>query len=56
MNIMTHLMCISCGDIKEFCDDVIEEHQAIIARKHGYKMTNHSLCLYGLCPKCQKTK
>ena len=48
-----HLICVKCGRVEEFVDDVIERHQEIIARKHRYKLTDHSLCLYGICPKCQ---
>lgn len=47
-----HLVCVKCGNIEEFVDAVIEEHQENIALKHGYKLTEHNLCLYGICPKC----
>lgn len=48
-----HLVCIKCGHIEEFVDKIIEERQAAIAQKAGYKMTDHSLNIYGLCPDCQ---
>lgn len=47
-----HLVCIKCGNIDEFTDNVIEKHQKDIAKKHGYKLTDHCLYLYGICPKC----
>ena len=48
-----HLVCVKCGHIEEFVDEVIEEHQAKVAKKAGYSMTGHSLNIYGLCAKCQ---
>jgi Fur family ferric uptake transcriptional regulator len=35
-------------------DEVIEERQLAIARETGYEMTDHSLYIYGICPKCQE--
>ena len=48
-----HLLCVKCGKVDEFTDDVIEERQDQIAKKLGYELTDHSLYLYGLCPNCQ---
>lgn len=42
-----HLVCLNCGKVIEFHDDVIEERQQEIAARHGIKLTNHSLYLYG---------
>lgn len=47
-----HLVCVKCGNIEEFIDEVIEAHQESIAQKYGYQLTEHSLCLYGICPNC----
>lgn len=48
-----HLVCCKCGRVEEFIDDVIEERQQRIAEKAGFKMTDHALNIYGLCPACQ---
>ena len=48
-----HLVCIKCGRVDEFYDETIEERQQVIAEKAGYKMTDHSLNIYGICPECQ---
>ncbi|MDA7746269.1 ferric iron uptake transcriptional regulator [Psychromonas sp.] len=42
-----HLVCLKCGEVIEFNDDLIEEQQKLIAAKYGIKLTNHSLYLYG---------
>ncbi|GAA4879297.1 ferric iron uptake transcriptional regulator [Ferrimonas pelagia] len=44
-----HLVCLDCGKVIEFSDDVIEARQNEIALKHNIKLTNHSLYLYGQC-------
>ncbi len=49
-----HLVCNKCSRVEEFFDEVIEEQQEKIAEKFGFKITDHSLYLYGLCAKCQK--
>jgi len=51
-----HLLCVSCGEIQEFVDDVIEERQHAIAEEKGFKMTEHSLYIYGICKRCQEEK
>ena len=47
-----HIMCVKCGRVDEFFDEVIEEHQAAAAKKLGYQMTDHSLYIYGICSAC----
>jgi Fur family ferric uptake transcriptional regulator len=44
-----HLVCLKCGKVVEFEDNVIEERQEKIAKSHKIKLTNHSLYLYGEC-------
>lgn len=44
-----HIVCVECGKIEEFVDQVIEEHQRQIADRRGFKLADHSLILYGEC-------
>lgn len=44
-----HLVCLKCGKVVEFEDDVIEQRQSDIAKSHKITLTNHSLYLYGEC-------
>lgn len=44
-----HIICLGCGKVIEFRDDIIEEKQKEIAQKHNIRLTNHSLHLYGYC-------
>lgn len=48
-----HILCVKCGRVDEFLDEVIEERQIHIAESRGYRMTDHSLYIYGICPDCQ---
>ncbi len=49
-----HLVCVKCGRVDEFEDELIENRQKEIAKKAGYAMTHHSHYLYGICPDCHK--
>jgi Fur family ferric uptake transcriptional regulator len=51
-----HLVCIKCGAVVEFVEEVIEERQRAIAQRHGFTIEDHSLVIYGLCPECQRTQ
>ncbi|MCY4444826.1 MAG: transcriptional repressor [Proteobacteria bacterium] len=44
-----HLVCLDCGDIKEFEDEYIEERQQEIAMKLGFDLASHRLELFGHC-------
>ena len=49
-----HIVCVSCGKVEEFYDEMIENRQREVASEKGYEVTDHSLTLYGKCPACQK--
>jgi Fur family ferric uptake transcriptional regulator len=51
-----HILCVKCGRVEEFVDDVIEQRQKAIAKKAGFSMTDHCLYIYGICAECQKKK
>jgi len=48
-----HLICTSCGKIVEFVDEEIEKRQEKIAKQNNFKVTSHSMQLYGICSNCQ---
>ena len=49
-----HMICTSCGDITEFVDEEIENRQDAIAKELGFKISDHSMQIYGICKNCQK--
>ena len=50
-----HVVCMKCGKVAEFTDEVIEKRQDEIARQLGFVLTDHSLYLYGYCSDCKSS-
>ena len=48
-----HFVCLGCGGLFEFSDDRIELDRHKIAARHGFRLTDHVMVLYGLCPRCK---
>ena len=48
-----HILCVKCGKVEEFIDEVIEQRQRKIAEDAGFSMTDHALYIYGICKDCQ---
>jgi len=48
-----HILCVKCGQVAEFTDDVIEQRQKEVAVRLGFTLTDHSLYLYGYCTACK---
>ncbi|MBB5217494.1 ferric iron uptake transcriptional regulator [Parapusillimonas granuli] len=44
-----HLVCIDCGWVQEFHDEVIEQLQHRVAQRLGFELSEHTLVLYGRC-------
>ena len=51
-----HMVCLRCGRIEEFVDEVIEERQKRLSERSGFTMTDHSLYIYGICASCNVAK
>jgi len=49
-----HILCIRCGKVEEFVDEVIEKRQKEIVEERGFEMTDHHLTIYGVCAECAK--
>jgi Fur family ferric uptake transcriptional regulator len=47
-----HVVCLKCGEVREFEEPVIEELQERVARRLGFRITSHRMELYGLCAAC----
>lgn len=48
-----HLICLHCGLVTEFTDDLLETLEEAIASKSGFKIVDHDLKFYGLCQTCR---
>lgn len=52
-----HLICVDCGDVKEFCDPRLQQIKDTMGDILQFKVTHHSLNLYGRCDgACDKDK
>ena len=51
-----HLICSSCKSVIEFCDPRIQNIKNTVEELLKFKVSNHSLNLYGLCENCQSKK
>lgn len=47
-----HMVCTSCGAIREFVNPDIESLQVRAARANQFTMTGHQLLIFGVCGRC----
>jgi Fur family transcriptional regulator, peroxide stress response regulator len=51
-----HLICIRCRNIVDPPVTLVEDLAREVAQQTGYRVINHRLDLYGLCPECQRSR
>jgi Fur family ferric uptake transcriptional regulator len=52
-----HVICLDCGKVLEFCDPRIQQIKTMMGELLHFKITHHSLNLYGHCNgACEKVK
>ena len=49
-----HLICLKCGGVAEFDDDLLESLEAAIRRRSHFKVIDHNVKFYGYCQDCQQ--
>ncbi len=47
-----HLICIKCGRVISFREDLLEGLEGKIAATTGFRVVNHEVKLYGICVEC----
>ena len=47
-----HLICLGCGKVLEFEEDMLEGLELKIIEKTGFKVIDHEVKLYGYCKEC----
>ena len=47
-----HLVCRRCGRTEEIEGRAVERWAGEVAKAHGYAEVDHTVELFGLCPKC----
>lgn len=48
-----HLICLECGKVMEFEDDLLESLEAAIGKKTGFNIVDHQVKFFGFCEKCK---
>jgi len=51
-----HLICLECGKVREFADDLLESLEALIARTSKFKIVDHQVKFFGYCQECQEKR
>ena len=49
-----HLICTKCGKVEEFDEDLLEDLEADIERKMGFRTLDHQVKFFGICKECQE--
>ena len=49
-----HLICLSCGTVKEFSDVGIQKTIGKIGKGKGFQLDKFSIQVFGYCHKCKK--
>ncbi|MEG0963016.1 MAG: Fur family transcriptional regulator [Lachnospiraceae bacterium] len=47
-----HLLCMECGKVISFRDDLLDELEARIMESASFQVINHEVKLYGYCKEC----
>ena len=51
-----HIICVDCKKVVEFCDPRIQNIKSMMGELLNFKITHHSLNMYGICGSCQKKR
>lgn len=51
-----HLICLECGKVISFRDDLLDELEARIMESASFQVINHEVKLYGYCKECLTKK
>ncbi len=47
-----HLICLKCGSVSAFQDDMLESLENSVMSSTGFQVTDHEVKLYGYCADC----
>jgi Fur family peroxide stress response transcriptional regulator len=50
-----HVICTTCKQVMDAADLEIKALKQQIVQKTGYRIVNHRIDFFGICPDCQKT-
>lgn len=47
-----HLICVRCGLVMEFADELLEALERSIDKAHGFEILDHQVKFFGYCKEC----
>jgi Fur family ferric uptake transcriptional regulator len=47
-----HLVCMRCGRVEEFQDDLLDQVERRLFQERGFRVADHDLKFYGTCAPC----
>lgn len=51
-----HLICLNCGSVTAFEDDLLENLEVRIKENVGFEVVDHEVKLFGYCKECAKNR
>jgi len=51
-----HLICMECGRVQEFADDLLEDLEKRVGEENGFRVVDHQVKFYGYCSECDRKK
>jgi Fur family ferric uptake transcriptional regulator len=51
-----HLVCLSCNQILEVEEDLLQQLESLIERENGFRIVDHRVQFYGYCNLCDEKK
>ncbi|MFS8501627.1 MAG: Fur family transcriptional regulator [Caldicoprobacter sp.] len=51
-----HLLCLSCGQVIEVEEDLLDALEEKIEEKHKFKIVNHNVKFFGYCSRCRQDR
>ncbi len=49
-----HLICLACGKVSEFDDDLLDQLEKEVSVKNGFQILDHQVKFFGYCQNCQR--
>jgi len=49
-----HMICIDCGNVYEFDDDLLEQLEHKIEKDNDFQVTDHMVKFFGYCKNCKR--
>ena len=51
-----HLVCMGCGHIEEFSDEILDSIRAELKQRYGFQAHTEHLSIFGVCQVCQQKR